>query len=198
MRSHLQNRQCGVTLLEVLVTIIILAFGLLGLAGLQGKIQMTEMESYQRSQAIILLQDMADRMYATASITNPNTTADYASGDTAYGTGRDAEDCTTMAAGISKDICEWNLALLGATEVSGESKIGAMVGARGCITQTQVGNATKGVCTPAVYRVDVAWQGMSSTAVPNVDCGEDQYGDETKRRVVSLMVTIGTPKCASS
>jgi len=56
------NYQRGTSLLEVLVTIVILAFGLLGLAGLQAKIQLTEAESFQRAQATLLLADMHERI----------------------------------------------------------------------------------------------------------------------------------------
>ena len=43
-----KNNQRGSTMLEVLVTIAILAVGLLGLAGLQSRLQVSEMESYQQ------------------------------------------------------------------------------------------------------------------------------------------------------
>lgn len=49
------KRQTGFSLLEVLVTVLILAFGLLGLAGLQARTMTTEMESYQRSVALVAL-----------------------------------------------------------------------------------------------------------------------------------------------
>ncbi|HEY0563491.1 MAG TPA: prepilin-type N-terminal cleavage/methylation domain-containing protein, partial [Methylophilus sp.] len=51
-------KQQGSTLLEVLITIVILAIGLLGLAGLQSRLHVSEMESYQRAQALVLLNDM--------------------------------------------------------------------------------------------------------------------------------------------
>ena len=41
----------GSSLVEVMVTLVILAFGLLGVAGLQTKVGVAEMESYQRAQA---------------------------------------------------------------------------------------------------------------------------------------------------
>ena len=47
----------GVSLIEVLVTIVILAVGLLGLAGLQMRLQSSEVEAYQRTQASLLLED---------------------------------------------------------------------------------------------------------------------------------------------
>ena len=56
--------QRGFTLLEVLITLIILAIGMLGLANLQSKIHVTEVESYQRAHAVLLLQDMVDRIHS--------------------------------------------------------------------------------------------------------------------------------------
>src|SRR3954471_17022169 len=54
--------QLGFTMLEILVSLIILVFGLLGLIGLQARSQVATFESYQRGQALILVQDMADRI----------------------------------------------------------------------------------------------------------------------------------------
>ena len=54
----------GTSMIEVLVTLVIVAIGLLGLAGLQSRLQISEMESYQRAQALILLNDMASRLAA--------------------------------------------------------------------------------------------------------------------------------------
>ena len=45
----------GSSLIEVLMAIIILTFGLLGLAALQGKANTAELEAYQRGQALIFL-----------------------------------------------------------------------------------------------------------------------------------------------
>ena len=56
------NRQRGISLIEVLITMVILAIGLLGLVGLQGRLQVLQMESYQRAQALMLLQDMSSRI----------------------------------------------------------------------------------------------------------------------------------------
>jgi type IV pilus assembly protein PilV len=82
------SRQRGVGLIEVLISLVVIAIGLLGLAALQGKAQKAELESYQRSQALILLQDVAGRLRANrngkngypdgASCTNSTCTADKA------------------------------------------------------------------------------------------------------------------------
>ena len=52
----------GITLVEVLVTLVILAIGLLGLVGLQARVQILQIESYQRAQALMLLNDMTGRI----------------------------------------------------------------------------------------------------------------------------------------
>ena len=47
------SRQRGASLIEVLVTLVIVAFGLLGIVGMQARLQVSEMEAYQRSQALL-------------------------------------------------------------------------------------------------------------------------------------------------
>jgi type IV pilus assembly protein PilV len=76
------RQQAGFTLLEVLIAITVLAIGLLGLAGLQLITLQTGQVSYQRSQAITLAYEVADRMranrlqagakaYAVTALTTP-------------------------------------------------------------------------------------------------------------------------------
>jgi len=185
-QPHIQHQyQDGVTLIEVLVTIIILAFGLLGLAGLQAKVQLTEVESYQRAQAIALLTDMSERISA-----NRDQAASYvvaSIGDQACA----AADGTVAG----KDKSQWCNALRGASEKLSGKDVGAMVGARGCVTQIQAVNAAAGVCTPGIYQVTVAWQGLHKTAAPAVACGKDAYGADSYRRAISTRITVGLPGC---
>lgn len=54
----------GVSLIEVLVTVVVLSIGLLGLAGLQASGTKFNHSAYMRSQAVNLAYDMADRMRA--------------------------------------------------------------------------------------------------------------------------------------
>jgi len=59
-----RNRQTirGFTLIEVLVTLVVLAIGLLGLAGLQASSLKHNNNAYQRTQATYLAYDILDRM----------------------------------------------------------------------------------------------------------------------------------------
>lgn len=172
----------GTSMIEVLVTIVILLVGLLGLAGLQARLQTSEMEAYQRAQALILLSDMASRI-----TTNRNNAASYVT--TAafpYGAGMTCPTATTTTA--DRDQMEWCDALQGAAETSGGSRVGVMVGGRGCVEDIGSGQ----------YLITVAWQGMIPVSAPaaSIACGEDAYDgganciDDLCRRVVTTIVRI--------
>lgn len=192
LRPSDRTNVSGFTLIEVLIAVVIIAFGLLGIGAFQSKVSMGELESFQRSQAIMLLNDMTERMYA-----NPNNAASYVTTG-AIGTGDTAPaNCTTLAVGAARDLCEWSNNLKGAAETSGNAKVGGMIGGRGCITQMQAPDPSAGVCTPGVYNVSVAWQGLYKTGAPAITCAQGSYGtDDTLRRVISAQVTIGLPSCS--
>ena len=46
--------QRGAAMMEVLITMVIIAFGVLGFVGLQAKTALSQIEGYQRSQALML------------------------------------------------------------------------------------------------------------------------------------------------
>jgi type IV pilus assembly protein PilV len=179
IRVHAPRRaQGGTSMIEVLVAIVIVVVGLLGLAGLQSRAALAEMESFQRGQAIILMQDMVDRINA-----NRRNSMSYVT-STPLGTGDDPQDCAALT-GPARDKCEWHNALLGAAEQQGGSNIGAMIGARGCVENLDP-------AMPRRFRVSVVWQGLSQTFAPGATmCGKDQYGTETARRAVTTTFIIG-------
>jgi len=187
------RRQTGFTMLEILISLLLIAIGLLGMLGLQAQATVAEFESYQRGQALILVQDMVDRINANrgASLCYVITT-DAAGGQPQLGSGTADPVCasvtgtTVTRAMADKDLVDWDSALKGAAETTGGGNVGAVLNARGCVTRDAVsGN----------YRVAVAWQGMSSTIAPtavdaNATCGLNQYGNETLRRELSTTFRI--------
>ena len=187
--------QRGTSLIEVLVTVVILSFGLLGIAVFQAKANLGSIESYQRAQAVILLEDMQARMRA-----NPTKSTEYVTaGTTTLGTGDADTDCDGEAAGSARDRCEWSRALRGTSETTKDSKnAGAMEGARGCIEELEKTDPTDKICDTGMYRVTVAWQGLHETKEPLVTCGATKYGKSTLRRAISITVAIGVPECAST
>ena len=191
-RPALPSANAGLTLVEVLVTVVVLAFGLLGIAALQAKMQVGSIESYQRAQAVVLLDDMRARLLG-----NPAHAPDYVT-TAPLGTGDSPPtDCTSLAIGVARDRCEWSQELQGSAEkTSAGSASGAMVGARGCVEQLQAPNPAAGVCQPGIYRISVAWQGLHPTLAPSLSCGANRYGPDANRRAIAVQVTIGLPDCS--
>jgi len=192
----------GFSLLEVLVTVLILSFGMLGLANLQLHMAAANSEAYQRAQAAALLADMVERVRVSADVGSGTIAAGYITGTTPAGTGDNnaTSNCSTLAVGAARDMCEWSNALKGSGETSGTSKAGAMIGGRGCITQLQAANNTTNICTPGIYSVAVAWQGLSTTVAPSTTtwaaCGTGLYGsNDALRRVITARVVIPLPGC---
>jgi type IV pilus assembly protein PilV len=187
--KHSLNRQRGTTLIEVLVTVVLLAFGLLGIAAFQAKAQVGSIEAYQRAQAVVLLEDMQARMVSNGELMETYVTVDPLGVDST-----EYEDCDGLA-GAERDKCEWSMALQGAAQVKGDNKLGAMAGARGCIEELQARDATDGVCQPGIYLVTLAWQGLHPTVAPALACGKDAFGPDTNRRAISARVSLGVPDC---
>ena len=186
------NRQQGFTLLEVLISLVILVFGLLGLIGMQAYTQVATFESYQRGQALILVQDMADRLStnrATAGCyaftTNTATGTPYAGTGAAVPVCAAAVGTAATRAIANTDLAAWDAALKGAAETIGGGQVGAALGARGCISYDATTNS---------YKVSVAWQGMAPTVAPAAadTCGLNLYGTEAQRREVNVTVRIAS------
>jgi type IV pilus assembly protein PilV len=179
MSKRLHSRGFG--LIEVLISLLILSVGLLGIAALQARAQQAEMESYQRSQALLLLSDMLNRID-----TNRAAAGCYVT-ETFVGSGTEPDPCTEFGTTATRqraddDLTAWMLALDGDAEQLDDTAVGAMIGARGCIRANE---------TFDVFTVSVAWQGLSATfANTENDCAVGEYGAETQRRVVSATIRI--------
>jgi type IV pilus assembly protein PilV len=195
-------RARGFTLIEILVSLTLIAVGLLGLAQLILKGQQASFEAYQRQQAISLANDMLEKIK-----TNRARAANYAAAApvaTPLGEGNRFNDLTTgtitdcaeAAATCTPDVLAiydvayWDGLLQGSTETfnGGANRAGGATNARGCIEVVVPAVAPS---TLATYRVTVAWQGREATVAPVTSaCGNGLYGTETRRRVVSFDVRV--------
>jgi type IV pilus assembly protein PilV len=189
-RSSGRRQLRGASMIEVLVTMVIIAFGLLGMAGLQMRMQTSELESYQRSQALVLLNDMASRMSTNrAAVMAGSYNIDAGS---PVGAGMVCSALPVNPTAVQRDRYDWCVGLQGAAETSGSTKVGAMIGGRGCVEN--VGGD---------YMVTVAWQGMTPISAPpsSVGCGLDSYNsaatgcvNDLCRRTVTTLVRIANLK----
>ena len=193
----------GFTMIEILVTLVILMIGLLGIAGLMAQGQRASFEAYQRQQALALANDMAERIKANrpgADDTAVGTTyEDAAPLATPAGDGTRFEDlsggaitncavtsCTTTDA-VLYDVALWDGLLAGSaaeTATSNNQGIGPLINPRGCIER--IGQTACPACAPpsppasrqVIYRVSVAWQGNFATAAPEAStCGAGLYNN---------------------
>ena len=192
-----RSGQSGFSMIEVLVSLLIIVFGLLGLLGLQARAQIAELESYQRGQALILVQDMVSRINANRKAAGCYVTGTINTTDLTLGTGFSGTPACVAGAGTVAtravadiDIAAWHNALLGTSETKGGASVGSVVGARGCVTYD---------AATATYRVAVAWQGMAPTKSPSaVDalaiCGVNKYhsagGSDALRREVNISLRM--------
>jgi type IV pilus assembly protein PilV len=187
-----QTSSQGFSLIEILVTLVIIMLGLLGLLGVQMRSHQVEMESYQRTQALLLMSDIVQRINANRkvarcyAVTDPALGAPYLGAGNAAATGCTAWGTTALQTRAVADLTAWDALLKGAAETDAGASVGAMIGARGCISYDATNDA---------YRISVAWQGLVPTVDPTtvdatLTCGKDLYGAESQRRVVSTAVRI--------
>ena len=194
-RARAFARQGGFSMLEVLISIMITVVGLLGLIGMQAVAARAELESYQRAQALVLLNDMVERINtnrgsaACYAFTSASTGTPYL-GTSTGGNYLGTPNCTggyvnTQTKTLADNgMYAWDQLLQGAAESSSAgTAIGAMIGARGCVSYDS---------STLTYTVVVTWQGMSDTFAPVVNCANNLYGAETKRRAVWTTLRIAT------
>lgn len=100
------NRNTGFTLIEVLVAVVVLAVGLLGLAGMQVNSLGNNQSAYNRSQATQLAYDLSDRMRSNrAGIATYSTIQPAAA--TYKANCKNATGCNP-ASMAENDLFEWN------------------------------------------------------------------------------------------
>jgi type IV pilus assembly protein PilV len=176
MRPRSSFGESGFTLIDVLISLFILAFGMLALARVMAQSSLSEVEASQRSQAMTLAQDMSERINL-----NRKNAAAYVGDYSATWGPSGAADCTGLT-GVNEDVCEWQNLLAGSTTLDGASAIGAPIAARGCVISP----------APNIYVIAVAWQGMVPTTGSDSACGLNAFDREENRRVFSTVVQIAT------
>ena len=146
-----QNSQRGVSLVESMITLLILSIGLLGIAALQITSMQQNASSFRHSQAVWIGYNMADRIRA-----NFNQFPGYAGIDTSTGY---SQDCISGACNtnqmITSDAADWT------------TQIQNLPGGRGTVT----GDTSQLIIT-------VMWDD-ESTGATGTGCGNNPSVDLT-------------------
>ncbi len=206
----------GFTLIEVLVTLVILLFGLLGIAGLMAQGQRAAYEAFQRQQALSLTADVSERVignrtqaagYAAAAplLTPVGSNYGLYYADLLKNNITNCATATCTALELQRyDVAMWEGQLLGYSErlAVGVTRVGGIINANGCIEQLAVtsGNcpappAPAGSLFTRTLRISVAWQGNDDTVDPsaanlNMTCGATLYRSLSSRRIVATDVNV--------
>lgn len=199
----------GFTLIEVLVTIVIMLLGILGVIGMQARSTVMEFESYQRGEALALAREMQSRLTDSRTIIGGylDPAVSSTDGSVYVGSGTNAKDFSVSSACVAGagvplteaefEMCQWAQSLQGAASLEGtgssQVKVGAMIGARGCLIRVV---PAEGNALADIY-VTIVWQGKSPGAEPDPDspagqnfCAKDVNFGTGLRRGVSVRVLV--------
>ena len=188
----------GFTLIEVLVTIAVMLLGLLGVIGMQARSAVVEFESYQRGEALSLIREMQGRLTNSRALVDGYLDAAVSSTDgiVYVGSGAGAKDFCGGAVGTPLEqakfeMCQWGQALQGAAAQEGTTKVGAMIGARGCLIRV---DPPEGNALADIY-ITVVWEGKSPSAEPAANsaaakCASDVTFGTKLRRGISVRVLV--------
>lgn len=193
-RTTLQHGQVrpqgsGFTLIEVMITVLVLSVGILGIATLQATAKRSSHQAWQRTLAVNLADDIVERIRI-----NPSRAADYHTGlgASALGDGsiaEDPKDCSDEVCSpdeiVASDLWNWERQLDGATIRDSENhRVGGLLDARGCIVFQQ---ANAGTPNTGLLRVVVSWQGLAQTTdavQTGTACGTGAATTQRTRRQV--------------
>jgi type IV pilus assembly protein PilV len=169
--------QRGFLLIEILVSLLVMAFGLLALAGFVTKATALAVDSTQRNRAALLLSDMAGRMVSNKNQANSYITASQPG--SGYGTPGVATVCP--GSGVAgADLCNWHNLLQGTNDAQAGGNATAL-GYRGCLSVDPV---------TAIFTITVAWGATTPTELPGSDCGKNQFGADEYRRILRTTIRI--------
>lgn len=186
-RSCLQR---GVSMIEVLIAMFVLAVGLLGSASLQLTSKRSNLAAKNRTMATAAAQGLIERMRM-----NPRQLATYTNAGTGRvldGTSISAVNCSTSCtdADIANlDLYDFEQALIGATERISGNFVGGINQPRACIDGPSGGSST--------YTVAIAWRGLTRLSDPVTHaCGRGSglydSADGTQTDVYRRVLVVNT------
>lgn len=184
MKLSFRQKQLGMSLIEVLVSLAILAGGLVGAVALQMTAKKSSFDAQQRSLASSLAQDIIERMRVSDSTLLESYEGTYGDGSLSTPANRcnSAANPCTPANLITNDLFEWEQKLMGASITHDDRSIGGLVDPAGCIVHTD-----------NMVSVIISWEGRMATTdgVKSDISGANSCGDAgSTRRQLAMEVYI--------
>ena len=176
MKGKKMSKTQGFTLIEVLISMMILAVGLLGLAALQATGLRNNLSAYNRSQATQLAYDLADRMRANSADTGTLAASTYNTmSPTAAVVQNNCKlvaNACTPAQMAQNDLFEWNRAIAGGPAVVGPPVMVAMPATlplgQGIISGDPIGDFPN---QKMLYTITINWDDNRDGCVNPGDAG---------------------------
>ena len=153
MKQISYKKNTGFTLLEVLTAIILLSFGLLGVAGMQVKTQQFNRAAYFETQAIFIAHDMLERM--RSNVAGQESGYYHLPTPTKHDSCYTTASCSTLEM-AQNDLYEWEG--VGVDSISTKLPSGAGVVCLDSTPDDGTPQSPKCDNTGGIYAVKVWWQ----------------------------------------
>lgn len=159
-RKKVASSQLGMSLIEVMIAVFVLAIGMLGMLALLTSAKQANFEAQQRTSAVIMAQDILGRIRRNS--VNAASYNGIVVGDGSIS----SVDCSATCTAVTQfDTYEWEQNLMGVAEqasVNGnQSNTGGLVSPRGCVT-----------VQGRLVTVAIAWRGLQVLSNPTLNaCG---------------------------
>ncbi|GIU41903.1 type IV pilus modification protein PilV [Shewanella colwelliana] len=178
----MKNSGKGFSLIEVMVSLVIMVIGLIGIFNLHIVAKRGSFESFQQTQASYYANDIISRMKLNSSQlasygSSSGVGTQYSGTPTTPGTACTGAATCTPAQMAAWDLFEWRAAFTGQAEVVNAQNVGGLDTPTACI-QVNGNNVT----------VVMSWRGIRSTSDSELFVGCGSAND--RRRVYSIQTVI--------
>lgn len=206
---YLSSRISGFALLEVLVTMLVISFGLLGIASMQLSVKRASYQTSQRALAYTLAGDLMERIRVNGDGVSGYQTASALTGS-AIANEPTCESATCTSAEIAnRDLFAWERLIDSGSVQINSANAGGLIAPAGCVVFTPSPTMPAGTNTGEV-RVVVSWLGLDevqsaasartyyTTTNPGTACGfvpaDASDADMARRQHVILTSYFTAPQ----